>query len=101
MRLQTVASALLFAAAPIAMADNQLPSIGHETVIVPSGARRLKAFLWTPPTTGPFPAALLNHASGDTYTATTAGLQVIRASEKLCPLFCLYRLEFRHRIRAC
>src|SRR2546430_13887883 len=86
MRLQTVASALLFAAAPIAMADNQLPSIGHETVIVPSGARRLKAFLWTPPRTGPFPAVLFNHGSGGADAAHTAGLPNSENPEKIAPL---------------
>src|SRR5437870_3324184 len=99
MRLQTVASALLFAAAPIAMADNQLPSIGHETVIVPSGARRLKAFLWTPPRTGPFPAVLFNHGSGGADAAHTAGLPITEAAEKLAPLFLKHGYAFLYLFR--
>src|SRR5207245_6463034 len=99
MRLQTVASALLFAAAPIAMADNQVPSIGHDTVIVPSGARRLKAFLWTPPRTGPFPAVLFNHGSGSADANHTAGLPMTEAAEKLAPLFLRHGYAFLYLFR--
>lgn len=37
---------------------------GPETVVVQSGALRLRALLWRPEGRGPFPAVLFNHGSG-------------------------------------
>src|SRR5205807_7153492 len=72
---------------------------GHETVIVPSGARRLKAFLWTPPRTGPFPAVLFNHGSGGADAAHTAGLPITEAAEKLAPSFLEHGYAFLYLFR--
>ena len=57
--LVTVALTWLFAA----RTEGQVPS-GPDTVVVPSGALRLRALLWRPEGRGPFPAVLFNHGSG-------------------------------------
>jgi carboxymethylenebutenolidase len=43
-------------------AHAQVPS-GPDTVVVQSGGLRLRALLWKPPGSGPFPAVLFNHGS--------------------------------------
>ena len=62
-------------------------SIGPETVVVPSGKLRLKAYLWKPNGLGPFPTVLFNHGSGGADADHTAGLVMTEAAEKLAPLF--------------
>jgi len=57
---------LLLALVQIAAAADDAVAIAHETVVIPSGALRLKAFLWRPKGTGPFPVVLFNHGSGST-----------------------------------
>jgi carboxymethylenebutenolidase len=85
--LRFISVALLFALARIAPAAEELPAKGPETVIVPSGTLRLKAFLWTPPGSGPFPAILFNHGAASTDPAHTAKLAITEAAEKLGPTF--------------
>jgi carboxymethylenebutenolidase len=41
------------------------PSIRPQTVEIPSGALRLKAYLWVPPGPGQFSAVLFNHGRSD------------------------------------
>jgi dienelactone hydrolase len=62
-------------------------SVAPQTVEIPSGTLRLKAFLWKPGGPGPFPAVLFNHGSGGTDAAHTAGLAITEAAERLAPLF--------------
>jgi hypothetical protein len=80
--LRFISVGLLFALAPIALGAEELPAKGPETVIVPSGTLRLKAFLWTPPGSGPFPAILFNHGVASTNPAHTARLAITEAAER-------------------
>ena len=68
--------------------------VAPQTVEISSGALRLKAFLWTPPGLGPFPAVLFNHGSGGPDAAHTAGLPITEAAEKLGPLFVKHGYAF-------
>jgi carboxymethylenebutenolidase len=77
----------LFALASTALAVDQQVSVASETVVVPSGKLRLKAFLWKPAGPGPFPAVLFCHGSGGADADHTAGLSITEAAEKLAPLF--------------
>ena len=68
--------------------------VAPQTVEISSGALRLKAFLWTPPGSGPFPAVLFNHGSGGPDAAHTAGFPITEAAEKLGPLFVKHGYSF-------
>src|SRR5881398_1295365 len=60
-----VAFGLVSAFAPGVIATDQPPLVvAGQTVLVPSGNLRLKAFLWKPNGPGPFPAVLFCHGSG-------------------------------------
>src|SRR5213078_669145 len=60
-----VAFGLISAFAPCVIATDQPPLVvAAQTVVVPSGNLRLKAFLWKPNGPGPFPAVLFCHGSG-------------------------------------
>ena len=61
--LNVAGLSLLLTLVRIAAAVDEAPAIAHETVVVPSGALQLKAFLWRPKGTGPFPVVLFNHGS--------------------------------------
>jgi dienelactone hydrolase len=71
----------------MALAIDQQVSIVPETVVVPSGKLRLRAFLWKPSGTGPSPAVLFCHESGGIDATHTAGLPITEADEKLALLF--------------
>jgi len=90
---------LLVASARIVVAVDQSPSIGHETVVVPSGTLRLKAFLWKPAGSGPFPAILFNHGGGGTDPAHTGGFAITAAAKKLGPTFAKYGYAFLYLFR--
>jgi hypothetical protein len=62
--LRVTALAFLFAPLSVVLAIDEPASIVPETVVVPSGNLRLKAFLWKPNGPGPFPTVLFNHGSG-------------------------------------
>jgi dienelactone hydrolase len=81
------------------VAVDQPPSIGHETVIVPSGTLRLKAFLWKPAGSGPFPAVLFNHGGGGIDAAHTGGFAITVAAKKLGPTFAKYGYTFLYLFR--
>src|SRR6476659_4048609 len=70
----------------MAIAMGQSASIVPETVVVPTGKLRLKAFLWKPNGPGPFPTVLFNHGAGGADADHTAGLLMTEAAEKLAPL---------------
>ena len=82
-----------------ALAADQSASIASETVVVPSGKLRLKAFLWKPAGPGPFPAVLFCHGSGGADAGHTAGLPITEAGEKLAPLFLKHGYAFLHLFR--
>jgi dienelactone hydrolase len=91
--------ALLFALTSMALATDKTASIAPETVVVPSGTLRLKAFVWKPAAPGPFPAVLFCHGSGGADAAHTAGLPITEAAEKLAPLFVKHGYAFLYLFR--
>jgi dienelactone hydrolase len=58
-----------------------------EIVEFRSGNLHLKAFLWRPSGTGPFPAVLFNHGSGGPDALHTSGMTMREAAETLGPVF--------------
>jgi len=82
----------------VALATDQTPSLVPDTVVVPNGKSRLKAFLWKPNGPGPFPAVLFNHGSGAD-ADHTAGLPITEAAEKLAPLFLKHGYAFLYLFR--
>jgi dienelactone hydrolase len=84
--------------AALAIDDRQV-SITPETVVVPSGKLRLKAFLWKPTGPGPFPAVLFCHGSGGADAAHTAGFPMTEAAEKLAPLFLKHGYAYMYLFR--
>ena len=97
MRVRTLA--FLLALTSTALAVGQQVSIAQETVVVPSGKLRLKAFLWKPAGPGPFPAVLFCHGSGGADAGHTAGLPITEAGEKLAPLFLKHGYAFMYLFR--
>jgi carboxymethylenebutenolidase len=91
--------AFLFAPVSVALAIDQPSPIVPETVVVPSGKLRLKAFLWKPNGPGPFPTVLFNHGSGGADADHTAGLPITEAAEKLAPLFLKHGYAFMYLFR--
>jgi carboxymethylenebutenolidase len=89
----------LFALISTALGVGQQVSIAQETVVVPSGKLRLKAFLWKPAGPGPFPAVLFCHGSGGGDAGHTAGLPITEAGEKLAPLFLKHGYAFMYLFR--
>jgi len=70
-----------------------------QTVEIPKGDLRLKAFLWKPKGAGPFPAVLFNHGSGGADAQHTAGLTMTQAAERLGPLFVKHGYAFLYLLR--
>lgn len=97
MRVRTLA--FLFALASTALVVGQQSSIAPETVVVPSGKSRLKAFLWKPTGPGPFPAVLFCQGSGGADSNHTAGLPITEAAERLAPLFLNHGYAFPYLFR--
>jgi dienelactone hydrolase len=97
LRVRTLA--FLFALTSAALAVDQQVSIAPETVVVPSGKLRLKAFLWKPSGAGPFPAVLFCHGSGDADAGHTAGLPITKAAEELAPVFLKHGYAFLYLFR--
>lgn len=83
----------------IALGIDQSAYIDPETVVVPSGKLRLKAFLWKPNGAGPFPTVLFCHGSGGSDADHTAGLRITQAAEKLAPLFLKHGYAFLYLFR--
>jgi hypothetical protein len=71
----------------LAAAGQSTQSIVAQTVEVPIGSLRLKAFLWMPAGSGPFRVVLFNHGSGGADAMTTAEMPITKAAEELGPLF--------------
>lgn len=97
MRARTLA--FLFALTSTALALDQQASFAPETIVVPTGKLRLKAFLWKPTGPGPFPAVLFCHGSGGADADHTAGLPITEAAEKLAPLFLKHGYAFLYLFR--
>lgn len=84
---------------PCAAVGQSSPLMAPQTVEIPSGNLRLKAFLWNPAGRGPFPAVLFNHGSGGTDAAQTAGVPITEAAERLAPLFVKHGYAFLYLFR--
>lgn len=97
--LKVAALSLLLPLVRIAAAVDEAPAIAHETVVVPSGALQLKAFLWRPKGTGPFPVVLFNHGSGSVDSAHTGPVAMTEAAEKLGPIFVRHGYAFLYLFR--
>jgi carboxymethylenebutenolidase len=91
--------AFLFALTSTVLAVDHQGSVAPETVVVPSGKLRLKAFLWKPSEAGPFPAVLFCHGSGGADAGHTAGLLMTEAAEKLAPVFLKHGYAFLYLFR--
>ena len=91
--------AFLLVLTSTALGIDQSPYINPETVVVPSGKLRLKAFLWKPNGSGPFPTVLFCHGSGGSDADHTAGLRITQAAEKLAPLFLKHGYAFLYLFR--
>lgn len=83
----------------VAFAIDSPAPIVPETVVIPSGNLRLKAFFWKPTGRGPFPAVLFCHGSGGADAGHTAGLPITEAAEKLAPLFLKHGYAFLYLFR--
>jgi carboxymethylenebutenolidase len=97
LRLRTLA--FLFIPLSVALAIDQPAAIVPETIVVPSGKLRLKAFFWKPNGPGPFPTVLFNHGSGGADADHTAGFPITEAAEKLAPLFLKHGYAFLYLFR--
>ena len=97
--LKVAGASLLLPLVRIAAAVDEAPAIAHETVVVPSGALQLKAFLWRPKGTGPFPVVLFNHGSGSVDSAHTGPVAMTEAAEKLGPIFVRHGYAFLYLFR--
>ena len=97
--LKVAALSLLLPLVRIAAAADEAAAITHETVVVPSGALQLKAFLWRPKGTGPFPVVLFNHGSGSVDPAHTGAIAITEAAEKLGPIFVRHGYAFLYLFR--
>ena len=83
----------------VALAIGSPPPTVPETVVIPSGKLRLKALLWKPNGSGPFPTVLFNHGSGGADADHTAGFPITEAAEKLAPLFLKHGYAFLYLFR--
>jgi dienelactone hydrolase len=83
----------------LAAAGQSTQSIVAQTVEVPIGSLRLKAFLWMPAGSGPFRVVLFNHGSGGADAMTTAEMPITKAAEELGPLFLNHGYAFLYLFR--
>lgn len=91
--------AMLLASAPVAMAVEQSSEpIPSNTVVVPSSDLHLKALLWTPAGSGPFPGVLFSHGRSDD-AVHTGGLEFAEAAERLGPVFVRHGYSFLYLFR--
>lgn len=84
--------------ARVAIGQPSAPA-ARQTVEISSSKLHLKAFLWKPTGPGPFPAVLFNHGSGGADAATTSGMPITEAAEKLAPLFLKHGYAFLYLFR--
>jgi dienelactone hydrolase len=97
--LHFVALALLLAFTPVASAVDRSQSIGHETVVIPSGTLRLKGFFWKPAGAGPFPAVLFSHGRSNDPQQHTGTLTITAAAQTLGPVFVKHGYAFLYLFR--
>lgn len=98
-RLFLFLAALLATGGPGASTAVAFEPAPPETVVVRSGALRLRAIVWHPTGRGPFPAVLFNHGSGHKLMAPMAGGADQRHPELLGPLFARHGYFFLYLYR--
>ena len=76
-----------------------MQSMAPQVVEFSSGKLRLKAYLWKPAGTGPFPAVLFNHGSGGADADHTAGMPITQAADVLAPFFVKHGYAFLYPFR--
>ena len=91
--------ALLISSAAWSQMTPSLASDAPEIVDVPSGALHLKAYLWKPGGSGPFPVVLFNHGSGGEDAQHTAGLTMAEAAARLASIFLKHGYAFFYLCR--
>lgn len=74
-------------------------SMAPQVVEFSSGKLRLRAYLWKPAGTGPFPAVLFNHGSGGADADHTAGMPITQAANVLAPFFIKHGYAFLYPFR--
>src|SRR5438270_520897 len=100
MRTHIFAFALLFSSVPVPVVLGQSSqAIAPQTVEIPSDNLFLKAFLWMPAGSGPFPAVLFCHGSGSTDAMHTGPFAISIAAEKLGPVFVKHGYAFLYLFR--
>lgn len=87
---------LLIASATVAQSA---PPVAPQTVEIPSGTLRLKAYLWKPPGAGPFPAVVFNHGRSYTPQQHTRKLTITAAAQVLGPVFVKHGYVFLYPFR--
>jgi carboxymethylenebutenolidase len=75
------------------------PTLAPETVTVPSGVLRLKAYFWRPAGPGPSPAVLFVHGSGSTDGAHTWEFAITETAQMLAPVFVKHGYAFLYLFR--
>jgi len=83
----------------VSVLGQSAPSMVPQTVEFPSGNLRLKAYLWKPAGTGPFPAVLFNHGSGGEDADHTAGMPITQSAYVLAPFFIKHGYAFLYPFR--
>ena len=84
---------------PLAKVGASAQAIAPQVVTFPNGNFHLKAYLWTPPGPGPFPAVLFSHGSGGASADLTAGMQITEAADILAPFFLKHGYAFFYPFR--
>jgi carboxymethylenebutenolidase len=74
-------------------------SMAPQVVEFASGKLHLKAYLWKPVGTGPFPAVVFNHGSGGVDADHTAGMPITQAADVLAPFFIKHGYAFLYPFR--
>lgn len=84
---------------PGVSAGQSAQSVAPQTVEIPSGNLRLKAFLWKPAGPGPFPAVMFNHGRSDGPQQHTRKITITDAAKVLGPVFVKHGYAFLYLFR--
>ena len=84
---------------PVAASGQSTQTIAPQVVEIPSGNLRLKAYLWKPVGTGPFPAVLFNHGRSNQPQQYTRKLTITAAAQVLGPVFVKHGYAFLYLFR--
>ena len=84
---------------PSVSAGQSAQPVAPQTVEIPSGNLRLKAFLWKPAGPGPFPAVLFNHGRSDSPQQHSRKITITDAAKVLGPVFVKHGYAFLYLFR--